>query len=115
MSYKIHKKAISQWKDQALIFAALGNKIRLLLVTKLFDGQLHSIVDLTENTQLTRQAITKHLVILEEAKLVISIRSGRESLYKYNPAPLEKIKQYLNYVSEQWDDALLRLKNFVEK
>lgn len=115
MSHKIPKNKIPQWKDQALIFAALGNKIRLSLVAKLFDGEPHSIVQLTENTKLTRQAITKHLVILEDAKLVICIREGRESLYKFNPAPMEKIKTYLDQVARQWDDALLRLKSFIEE
>lgn len=114
MSHKPRKKLASQWHDQIHIFAALGNKIRLVLIAKLFDGQPHSIAQLTEGSELTRQAITKHLLILEKAKIVISIRSGRESLYQFVPEPIEKIREYLDYVTEQWDQALLRLKSFVE-
>lgn len=101
MSNKMPKNKMSQWNDQALIFAALGNKIRLSLVAKLFDGEPHSIIQLTENTKLTRQAITKHLIILEDANLVICIRTGRESLYQFNPAPMDKIKMYLDHVAKQ--------------
>ncbi len=114
MSHKPRKNIATPWQDQIHIFAALGNKIRLVLITKLFDGQPHSIAQLTEGSKLTRQAITKHLLILEKAKVVISIRSGRESLYQFVPEPIEKIREYLDYVSEQWDQALLRLKSFVE-
>lgn len=114
MSRKTHNKTTFKWQDQDLIFAALGNKKRLALLAKLIDGQPHSISDLTEGTKLTRQAITKHLVILEDAKIVASDRSGRECLYKFDPEPMEKIKKYLDFVSEQWDQALLRLKSFVE-
>jgi hypothetical protein len=52
--------------------------------------------------------------VLERAKIVHSVRTGRESLFKYDPKPIEEIKQYLDLVSEQWDQALLRLKAFVE-
>jgi len=113
MSRRIRNKVIKR-QDQVLIFAALGNKIRLFLISKLIDGQAHSISQLTEGSKLTRQAITKHLLILEEAKIVVSVSSGRESLYQFVPEPIEKIRQYLDFVSEQWDQALLRLKSFVE-
>lgn len=114
MSRRKPKKATIKWQDQELIFAALGNKNRLALVAKLFDGQVHSISQLTAGTKLSRQAITKHLLILEDAKIVISERSGRESLYKFAPEPMEKIREYLDFVSAQWDQSLLRLKSFVE-
>jgi DNA-binding transcriptional ArsR family regulator len=114
MSHKKFNKTSIKLNDNAIIFAALGNKIRLKLLIKLADGQSYSIAQLTENSQLTRQAITKHLVILEDAKVVTSLRTGRESLYKFAPEPLEKIKDYLNFVSKQWDQALSRLKSFVE-
>jgi DNA-binding transcriptional ArsR family regulator len=114
MLRKNYKNLDATWQGQVLIFAALGNKNRLSLIAKLFDGQLHSITQLTEGSKFTRQAITKHLLILEDAKLVISVRSGRESLYKFAPEPLDKIKEYLDFVSNQWDQALLRLKSFVE-
>jgi DNA-binding transcriptional ArsR family regulator len=98
----------------APVFAALGDPTRLSLVAKLCGGQPCSISQLTEDTQLTRQAITKHLRVLEHARIVHSTRQGRESRFAFNPEPIEDIKRYLDLVSEQWDDALARLRAFVE-
>ncbi len=115
MSNKSHNTSANRWNDQALIFAALGNKKRLSLVEKLFDGLPHSISQLTQDSKLTRQAVTKHLRILENAQVVISTHAGRETLYQFESQRLEKIKEYLDFVSKQWDQALLRLQSFVEK
>lgn len=98
----------------APVFAALGDETRLSLVAKLCDGQPRSIAQLTEGSKLTRQAITKHLRVLESAGIVHSIRSGRESLFEFDREPMQEIKKYLDLVSEQWDQALSRLKSFVE-
>ena len=98
----------------ALIFAALGDETRLSLVGKLCSGQPYSITQLTEGSKRTRQAITKHLRVLERAGVVHSVRTGRESLFAFNPQPLEETKRYLDFVSAQWDQALARLKSFVE-
>ena len=107
--------AVAQTELQANIFAALGDTTRLTLVTRLIDGQSHSIANLTEGTQVTRQAITKHLTVLEGVGLVSSTKAGRENLYALNPKPLESIQKYLNVIAAQWDDALMNLKVFVEK
>src|SRR6266540_3492909 len=98
----------------APVFAALGDQTRLSLVAKLSRGRPCSISQLTEGTKLTRQAITKHLRVLEKAGIVHGVRTGRESLFEFDPEPMEGIKQYLDTVSEQWDQALGRLKSFVE-
>jgi DNA-binding transcriptional ArsR family regulator len=98
----------------APVFAALGDPTRLSLVAKLCSGPPCSISKLTEDTKLTRQAVTKHLRVLENARLVHSTRFGRESLFVFNPQPIEDIKKYLDLVSAQWDDALARLRVFVE-
>jgi len=98
----------------AIVFSALGDPTRLLLVAKLCDRRPYSISQLTQGSKLTRQAITKHLRVLESAGIVRSIRAGRESRFKFDPRPMEGIKQYLDSVSEQWDQALSRLKSFVE-
>ncbi|MGA7090854.1 MAG: hypothetical protein WBX12_09235, partial [Candidatus Acidiferrales bacterium] len=66
-------------------------------------------------SRLTRQAITKHLRVLEGVGIVHSVRSGRESLFEFDPEAIEKIKKYVDLVSEQWDQALSRLKSFVER
>lgn len=99
----------------APIFAALGDETRLTLVTRLSGGEPRSISQLTAGSKLSRQAITKHLRVLENAGIVQGVRSGRESLFELNPAPLDDLKVYLNRVSEQWDQALARLKSFVEE
>jgi DNA-binding transcriptional ArsR family regulator len=101
-------------KDCASIFAALGDETRLAIVGKLSSGAPQSISRLTAGSRLTRQAITKHLRVLEDAGVVHSVRVGRESLFEYRPKALNEIQSYLGHVSEQWEDALGRLKSFVE-
>ena len=96
------------------VFAALGDRTRLRLVAKLCGGEPHSISQLTQGSRLTRQAITKHLRVLEKAEIVRSVHKGRESLFELNPEPIEEMKKYLDEVSEQWDRALARLKSFIE-
>lgn len=106
---------IAKRHASAPVFAALGDDTRLMLVGKLCRGQAASISELTEGSKLTRQAITKHLRVLENAGIVQSVRAGRESRFKFDPQPMDEIRRYLDLVSEQWDQALLRLKAFVEK
>jgi len=98
----------------AVVFAALGDETRLSLVAKLSGGEPRSIAQLTEGSKLTRQAITKHLRVLESVALVHSFRSGRENLFEFDPQPIEGARKYLDLVSEQWDQTLARLKSFVE-
>ena len=100
--------------SHAPLFAALGDETRLSLLTKLSAGQQRSITDLAHNSPLTRQAITKHLRVLERARLVRCTRSGRERLYELDPLPVQSLKNYLDALSNQWDAALSRLRTFVE-
>ena len=104
----------SRRKSHAPVFAALGDRTRLSLVARLSSGQPRSISQLTEGTRFTRQAIAKHLRVLEGAGIVHGVRAGRESRFEFDPEPLEEIKEYLDLVSAQWDRALARLKSFVE-
>lgn len=106
--------AAVKMEQQAQVFAALGDPTRLSLVAKLMDRRSHSIATLTEGTKITRQAITKHLTVLEEVGLVSKIKEGRESLYELDPKPLHSMQEYLAVIAAQWDDALRNLKNFVE-
>ena len=99
---------------QAPVFAALGDETRLSLVAKLSGGQPRSISQLTKGSKLTRQAITKHLRVLASVGIAHSIRVGRESLFQLDPAPIEEMREYLDFVSEQWDQALVRLKSLLE-
>lgn len=99
----------------APVFAALGDETRLELVSRLCDGEPHSIAQLTEGLGLTRQGVSKHLRILERTGIVASRRAGRETQFLFTPEPIADIRDYLARVSEQWDAALLRLKSFVEE
>lgn len=99
----------------APIFAALGDATRLALIDKLSDGAPCSIAQLTEGTDLTRQAVTKHLRVLEGVSIVRGMRSGRETLFQLDPAPIRVVRDYADVVSAQWDQALARLKAFVEE
>jgi DNA-binding transcriptional ArsR family regulator len=97
-----------------VLFAALGDKTRLALIARLSDGRPTSIYRLTSGSRLTRQAITKHLRVLERAGIVRGTRNGRENLFALIPEPIEQMQDYLASVSSQWDQALARLKSFVE-
>ncbi len=99
---------------RAAIFAALGDETRLLLLAKLCGGEQHSIADLTTGTKLTRQAVTKHLRVMERVRMVHGKRVGRETLFEFDPKPVNDMKDYLENVSKAWDGALARLKTFVE-
>lgn len=114
MSRKGHSRRIAKQQSYAPAFAALGDATRLWLVAKLCVGQPRSISQLTEGSKLTRQAITKHLRVLERAGIVHGVHAGRESRFEFDPEPIAGIKEYLDFVSAQWDQALSRLKSFVE-
>ncbi len=92
----------------------MGDATRLALVAQLSAGEPRSIAQLTAGSRLTRQAITKHLRVLEHAGIVHGTRCGRESLFELAPRPIEEMQDYLNDVSHQWDQAPARLKSFVE-
>lgn len=102
-------------RSQAHAFAALGDETRLALVVKLAEGRPHSISRLTRGTRLTRQAVTKHLRVLENAGMVQSARAGRESRFEFNPQAIVGLKEYIDRVSGEWDQALGRLKTLVER
>lgn len=98
----------------AQLFAALGDETRLRVVARLCDGGPMSITGLTEGSKMTRQAITKHLRVMERSGLVHSKRHGRESVWQLDQRRLKDARRYLDMISRQWDDALLRLRHFVE-
>jgi DNA-binding transcriptional ArsR family regulator len=113
MSQRRSRRAAKR-RPRVPVFAALGDEVRLSLIAKLCAGQPYSISQLTEGTGLTRQAITKHLRVLESVGIVHGVHRGRESLFEFDPKPMEETKKYLNFVSEQWDQALSKLKSFLE-
>ena len=106
--------AKAQIANSAAMFFALGDETRLGLVSRLCDAGPSSITRLTEGFDMTRQAITKHLRVMENAGLVHRTQQGRESLWLIEPKRLAAVRRHLELISEQWDGALLRLKRFVE-
>jgi len=97
-----------------VVFAALGDETRLSLLERLSKGRRCSIAQLTDGTRLTRQAVTKHLRVLEKAGVVHATRAGRESVFEFDPRPVAEVRTYLDRVSRQWDEALDRLRAYVE-
>lgn len=109
------RSAAASLADAAPVFAALGDPTRLRIVAQLSAQGPQSIVRLTETTDVSRQAITKHLYVLEEARLARSVRAGRESIWELRPERLTDVRRYLDDISAQWDGALERLRALVEK
>ena len=98
----------------APLFAALGDEVRLRLIAVLCVGGAMSITQLTSGTDITRQAITKHLGVLAAAGLVRDVKVGRERLWEFDPAQLDEARRSLEAIAQQWDHALAKLKRAVE-
>ena len=98
----------------APVFFALGDKTRLQLIAVLCAGGAFSIANLTTNTDLTRQAVTKHLQVLADAGLVKDIKVGRERLWQFDPTQVDEARRSLEVIGRQWESALGRLKASLE-
>lgn len=98
----------------ASVFFALGDVTRLRLVAVLCADGAFSITQLTANTDISRQAVTKHLQVLAEAGLVQDLKMGRERLWQFDPTQVEAARQSLEIIGKQWDQALAKLKAFAE-
>src|SRR5262249_19196505 len=91
--------------EAAPVFAALGERTRLGIITRLCTSGPMSIVRLSEGASVSRQAITKHLRALEGAGLVRSTREGRAQIYELQPKRLEQARRYLDQIYEGWEAA----------
>lgn len=96
------------------VFAALGDPTRLKLVAVLCAGGAFSIAQLTQNTDISRQGVTKHLQVLADAGVVRDVKSGRERLWQLDPARIDEARRTLEIIGQHWDTALGKLKAFVE-
>src|SRR3977135_3580411 len=101
-------------RNSAPVFAALGDETRLRLIAFLCAGGAMSIAQLTSGTEITRQAVTKHLHVLANAGLVRDVKVGRERRWEFEPAHLDEARRSLDLIAQQWDHALNKLKKFVE-
>jgi DNA-binding transcriptional ArsR family regulator len=103
------------FENTAPVFAALGDHTRLRLVARLGREGPLSISRLTDGTDVTRQAVAKHLRVLADVGLARGQRQGREQLWQLEAAPLEEARRSLERISQRWDEALQRLKAAVEE
>jgi DNA-binding transcriptional ArsR family regulator len=101
--------------ESAPVFAALGDPTRLGLVARLCTSGPMSIVRLTEGARVTRQAVTKHLHVLAGAGLVRGTRVGRDHVWEIEPGRLDEARRWLDHIAGQWDEALGRLKESLER
>jgi DNA-binding transcriptional ArsR family regulator len=97
------------------LFAALGDATRLGLVDRLVERGPQSIARLAAGSPISRQAVTKHLRVLERVGVVRSRRRGRERIWTLDPPQLDEARRHLDRIAAQWDVALERLRRFVEE
>jgi DNA-binding transcriptional ArsR family regulator len=97
------------------VFFALGDGTRLSVVRRLSATGALSATALSDGAKVTRQAIVKHLQVLEGAGLVKHEKRGREVLYALEPRRLEHAREFLDLVSSSWDRAIERLRRLVEE
>lgn len=108
------RNTIDTAPEPAVLFAALGDRTRLSLIATLSDGQTRSIAQLAEGFSLTRQGVTKHLRVLQQAGVVASTQVGREQRFVFKPQPITEARDYLERVGAQWDAAIRRLARLVD-
>ena len=101
--------------SRAPVFAALGDETRLRIVSRLGEGESLSISAISSGEAVTRQAITKHLRVLEGAGLVEGERRGREQLWRLRAERVDEASSWLEEISRQWDVRLERLRALVER
>src|SRR4051812_12516553 len=102
---KADAKVERQASAVAAIFAALGDPTRLRLVAVLCAGGAFSIAQLTTQTDITRQAVTKHLQVLSQAGVVRDLKVGRERLWQLDPGAVDEAKRTLDAIGRQWEQA----------
>lgn len=102
--------------DDDLVFKALADPTRRLLLDKLFARDGLTLTELESDLAMTRFGVMKHLRVLEEAGLVVSRRSGREKLHYLNPVPIRMIHdRWIDKYTERQATALVDLKTRLER
>ncbi|PPA71095.1 ArsR/SmtB family transcription factor [Jeotgalibacillus proteolyticus] len=97
------------------VFVAIADPTRRKLIRILADAEELPLHELTEQFQMGRTAVAKHLTILKEADLVKNRKEGRETRYRLNPAPLQEVKDWLSFYEEFWKERAMLLKNILEE
>ena len=97
------------------VFKALADPTRRKLLDRLHAENGQTLSDLCERLEMTRQAVTKHLVLLEEASLVVTLKRGREKLHYLNPVPIHEIaERWIGKFERSRLDALSAMKKALE-
>ena len=98
------------------VFKALADPSRRLLLDRLFEASGQTLGELCKDLDMSRQAVTQHLGVLEAADLVITRREGREKLHYLNPVPIHKIEErWIRKFERRRLDALRDLKRRIER
>lgn len=97
------------------VLAALADPTRQQIVEMLSDGTNHTLSELAGHFDMSRQAVSKHLSILNEAGIVISERHGRDRRNRLSPDGLDPLRDWFNRYSLFWDERLQALKLQIEE
>jgi DNA-binding transcriptional ArsR family regulator len=100
--------------EAAPLFDALGDPNRLRIFAQLCDGGPSSTSQVAQTISVSRQAVSKHLAMLEAVGLVHSRRRGRERIWSVRTESLGQASDYLIQLSNRWDRVIDRLRAFVE-
>jgi len=102
--------------DTDAVFKALADSSRRKLLDRLFENNGQTLSELCVGLDMSRQAVTKHLVLLEQASLVVTLKRGREKLHYLNPVPIHEIAQrWINKYERSRLSALSNLKKSLER
>lgn len=103
-------------EDANKVFKALADPSRRKLLDRLFEKNGQSLNELCQQHDMSRQAVMKHLDLLEEANLVVSMKSGREKLHYLNPVPIQEIySRWIGKFEQPRLQALENLKQALEE
>ena len=108
------KQGGRELSEAAPIFAALGDPVRLAMLAHLSKNGPLPTISFKEGSGVTRQGVTKHLRVLEDAGLVSSDRVGRDRQWEIHAPRIAAARDYLDQISAQWDLRLERLRALVE-
>lgn len=106
---------MSEKKQERDVYVAIADPTRRKLLRLLAEAEELPLHELTTQFQMGRTAVSKHLAILKEADLVTSRKVGKETRYRLNAAPLQKVKDWLSFYEEFWSEKAVLLKNILEE
>ena len=98
----------------ANIFKALGDPVRLEIITRLSDGSTYTIGRLSEDLGVSRQGARKQIQTLVSADVIELHPAGRETRVTLNTTPLHEARLFISRLEQQWDQRLQALKELVE-